>query len=55
VTRNNRFILERLQKKAVAAGINWDEDRDEDRRCARKTGVGMIEPLPLPPRPKIKP
>ena len=50
VTRNNRFILKRLEKKTIAASINWDEGRGQDPRS-----LGMIEPRPLPPRPKIKP
>ena len=55
VTRNNRFILKRLEKKTIAASINWDEGRSQDPRRGQKTAFGMIEPPPLPPRPKIKP
>jgi hypothetical protein len=54
VTRNNCFILKRWEKAAVATNINWDEDRGQHELRGRKRTVGMIEPRPLPLRPKIK-
>ena len=48
VTRSNHFILKRLQDKAVAPDVDWDDERRHDDRHDVKRRVGMIEPHPLP-------